>query len=441
MGRPLREITVEDMGLKAKTIGKSVILGQQVGVNKYRVKDSQDEIVQLGYSLAKEGDAVLELSFKGKKEPVIKITTHLFQTPTRAVSYELEEDGKVKFLESNVEFVDYSDSGKDYEPVSSEDDIKDALNNDEPEVCLELTEDVNLAKGHSFTIKSGKKAEIKVDGDITCEREGFVVEDGAELVLKGEGTITATTKQTNAAISVDGANALLTIDGITIDAVADKGKDGNYAFGVYLLNDACMNFKSGVIKTAYGSCISSNNTTGGSQVVNISGGELYSDGSYAIYIPAQGEINITGGKVQGVNARMGKINISGDAEIIPTTITEDTYDNIGKEFNTSGCVWLGDTIAVMAGTYKDDEGTDCEINISGDATVKSDFRSAVGVYMVDTNEAQNVTINIENPANVKTTDAEFKDVEVYDHDYITAEASKAHKSYKPKATSNVVINY
>ena len=45
MGRPLREITIEDMGLKAKTKTKSVILGKQVGVNKYKVKDDESKIV------------------------------------------------------------------------------------------------------------------------------------------------------------------------------------------------------------------------------------------------------------------------------------------------------------------------------------------------------------------------------------------------------------
>ena len=328
----------------------------------------------------------------------------------------------------------------EFTPAASIEDIANILAGDEEKVLIEVTEPISIAKGAPIAIPAGKKATIKIDKDITVAETGFAVADGAELILKGEGTVKSTNKSTKGAIvEANGKNALVTVDGVTLDCITETGKNGNYAFAIYLLNDASLNFKSGIVKTAYGSCISTNNTTGGNTLINITGGELYSDGSYAIYLAAQGVCNIKGGKVQGVNVRMGHINISGTAEIIPTTITADSYDNIGVEFATSGCVWLGDSIAVMAGTYTDEAGTDCVINIKGDATVKSDFRSAIGVYCVDLKEAQNVKVMVANKDNVTTTDEEFEAIKVYDHAYIEAEATAHGKTYAPVAESTVIV--
>lgn len=327
-----------------------------------------------------------------------------------------------------------------YEEAATIEDITALLEGDEPEVLIEVTEPISIAKGAPIAIPAGKKATIKVDKDITVAQTGFAVADGGELVLQGEGVIKSTNKSTAGAIvEANGKNAKVTIDGVTLDCITETGKAGNCAFACYLANDASLDMKSGVIKTAYGSCISTNNTTGGNTLINITGGELYSDGSYAIYLAAQGVCNISGGKVQGVNARMGHINIFGDAEIIPTTIDENSYDNIGVEFKTSGCVWLGDTVAVMAGTYSDEEGTDCVISVSGNATVKSDFRSAIGIYSVDTKEAQNVKVKVATKGNVITTDTEFEAIKVYDHAYIEAEATAHGKTYVPVTDSVIVI--
>lgn len=327
-----------------------------------------------------------------------------------------------------------------YTEVESVEDIANLINGEEPEVSIEIKEALTLSANEAINIPAGKKVTVKLDNNMQITRTGFAVADGGELILKGEGTITTTNKQTRGAVvEANGKNAKVVLDGVTIDAITTQGKEGNYTYGCYLMNDASLEMKSGIIKTAYGSGISTNNTTGGNTVINIKGGEIYSDGSYAIYLAAQGTLNITGGKVQGVNARMGVVNIKGNAEIIPTTITADSYDNIGVEFKTSGCVWLGDTIAVMAGTYSDDKGTQCVINVSGDATVKSNFRSAIGIYEVDTKEAQKVRVNVYNPDNVKTTDGEFTDIKVYDHDYIAGEADAAGKTYTPVAQSEVKL--
>ena len=334
----------------------------------------------------------------------------------------------------------WNHESQEFTPATTIDAIDDILNGEEEKVLIEITEPISIAKGSPIAIPAGKKATIKVDEEITIAESGFVVADGAELILKGEGVLKSTNKSTKGAIvEASGPNAVVTIDGPTIDLYSVNGKAGNYAFGVLLAQDASLNFKSGVIKTAYGSCISTNNTLGGANIINITGGELYSDGSYAIYLASHAVCNVKGGKVQGINARMGYVNISGDAEIIPTTIDSNGYDNIGVEFATSGCVWLGDTIAIMSGTYTDEKGTDTAITVKGNATVKSHFRSAIGVYCVDTKQNQNVKIAIAEPANVTTTDEEFTAVKVYDHEYIAAEATAHGKTYTPVADTTVVV--
>lgn len=344
---------------------------------------------------------------------------------------------KIKEKEAPVE--------KEYEKAETAQDVVNAISSVEAgeEVNVEVTSNLDLINGEvkKIIVPEGAVVEVKLDEgvEIACESGAFDVQNGGTLTLTGSGTISTNTKKGQAAVNASGVDAKVIIDGVTIDSFTKQGKANNNAYGVYLSNDASLDFKSGVIKTAYGSCIGTNNTTGGSTEINISGGELYCDGSYAIYLPAQGTVNITGGKIQGINARMGKFNISGNAEIIPTTIDAEGSDDIGKEFKTSGCVWLGDTIAVMAGTYTDTDGTDCEFNISGNATVKSDFRSAIGVYAVDTKAAQNVTINVENADKVSTTDTDFDNIKVYDHAYITEAATAAGKAYEPVVDSNISV--
>lgn len=336
--------------------------------------------------------------------------------------------------------VSWGDEVPTYEEASTPEDVANILSSGAEKVYVELKDNMNITQDNVITIPAGTKATVKVDNTVTIDTEGFLVEDGAELTLKGTGTINVVDKTSSAhAVYASGPNARVTLDGVTIDTISTSGKEGNSAYGIYLAQDASVNFKSGIIKCAYGSCISTNNLTGGNTVVNITGGELYSDGSYAVYLAAQGVCNINGGKVQGVNMRMGHLNVSGDAEIIPTTITTEGYDNIGKEFATSGCVWLGDTIAVMAGTYADAKGTDTSIKVSGDATVKSNFRSAIGVYSVDTKAPQNVKVTVVNKDNVTTTDSDFEAIKVYDHAYIKAEADKVGKNYNPVAESNITI--
>ena len=114
MGRPLKESMLKDMELKAETADGEVTLGKQVGYNRYVVEEEPErKIVKLAEDLVEDQDAVLKIKHGEKEEPVLKITRTVFQTPTCVHPYELDEEGKVVFLEEDVSFAGGQDSGSE----------------------------------------------------------------------------------------------------------------------------------------------------------------------------------------------------------------------------------------------------------------------------------------------------------------------------------------
>lgn len=104
MGRPLRKETLEKMNLSAtKKDGSSVVLGKQVGYNKYLFgEESERNVVRLSNELVNDYDAKLVLLVNGEEQPVLKITKNLFQTAEGIYSYELTEDNEIKFADETV---------------------------------------------------------------------------------------------------------------------------------------------------------------------------------------------------------------------------------------------------------------------------------------------------------------------------------------------------
>lgn len=329
-------------------------------------------------------------------------------------------------------------------PCANVDELMDAIaaaqtaGNTSASLRISNNMDLRVGSTNVITVPEGMRLTVNIPEGVTVTsaNSAFMVSDGATLVLNGEGTINKTSKTTSAAITVNNGGSLI-INGITIDATT-QGIIENWAYGVYAKNASTVTFKSGKIKVAGASCISTNNTTGGS-TINVYGGELLADTGYAIYNPAQGTVNIYGGTVQGINARMGTINITGDAKIISTTLTNENCDNIGANLTTSGSLALGDAIALIAGSYSDPNGIDINLSIGGNATVESDFRSAIGVYMLDTKAAANVNIEAAVANNIATSDTAFEAIKVYDHTYIGEQATAAGKTFNPAATSSVTV--
>lgn len=323
----------------------------------------------------------------------------------------------------------------EYDEVASVEELQELLAGDEAEVNVAITEDMDIPE---LAVGAGKVVNMKVDAKLSATKSAFKVADGGQLTLTGDGVIESTDKGTTSIMYVEGEGSNVVLDGPTI--TTGEGAD-NYHYGIYLSKDGSLTVKSGKIKVATSAAITTNNTTGGAAQINIEGGEILSDNAYAMYLPSHNNTTISGNAVvQGIVARMGKFDIKDNAKVIPTICNAEYYDNIGATYQKSGYIFPGDTIAVLAGTYTDAAGTDCEIKVSGNATVESNFRAAIGIYAVDTKEAQNVTVNVANKANVKTTDAEFDAVKVYDHDYIKGESDANGKGdYVAKVDSNIVI--
>lgn len=342
----------------------------------------------------------------------------------------------IKNLQSTLVWEEDLESG--YTSASDAEDINSALSSEDDEINIKISGPIDLPAESKFVIPSGKTVTINLAGNTELEASStlFKVENGGTLLLEGDGVIKAGDIGTHGAISVEGNNATVSIDGITIDTVSESSDSA--AYGIYVLEGGTVNMYSGTIKTALGSCISTNNTTKGG-TINIYGGKLYSEKGYAIYNASQSTINISGGVIQGINARMGEINISDNAEIIPTSFNSSTYDDIGEHFNTSGCVWVGDTIAILAGTYNDEKGTDVKLSITSGAKVKSDFRAAIGIYSIDTKKVSNIDVTVDNKSIVTTSDLNYSDIKVYDHDYISSAANSKSKSYNPVGTSNINV--
>lgn len=425
----------------------------EIDLSNYWSKDENEELKKvLGVDILEAKVSEIEADVSGVKE---KITT--IEGDNETIKSEISTiNGKVNDIDIELDLkLNKDDLGPialatvtsilnsayeetdpfKYEEVSTvaaaKEVIDAAVAAGQSEVGVRFVDNIEMSATDTIEIPADVKATICIDQDVvvTADENAFNVVAGGELTLNGTGSIVSKITNGKSVINVDAAT--VTIDGITIDC-----GDSTLAYAIYSENDATINIKSGIIKAAT-SAVATNNTTGGA-TINISGGELYSSTSYAIYNAAQGDINITGGIVQGINARMGNITIGGNAQIIATILNESNYDKIGEYFATSGVLFLGDTIAVVAGTYSDTKGIDVNIKIKDNAFVNSEFRSAIGVYCVDTKAAANVNITVDNGKNVITSDADA--ISVYNHEYIATGAAEAKRTYKPVGTSSVVVN-
>ena len=359
-------------------------------------------------------------------------------TYLRELGYSADEQmsfGKIQGYE-----ISWATLAPEYTEVASVSELTDLLTSStEPNTYVTISSDLELTSDtEKIVIPAGKTAHVKVTGTLTTPDTAFVVRNGGTLKISGNGTIKTTSKEGKAAIQADGPDALVVLEDATIDVASVDTSTSNVHYGVYLLNDASFLMYSGTVQSAYGACIATNNTTGGATNINIKGGSLLSK-SYALYIPSQSNVVIAGGTVQGICARMGSYIVRGDAKIIPTELTEETADDIGRYFNYSGFIWPGDAICLLVGTYKDADGTDCKLSVSGNATIASNYRAGIGVYKIDTKLAQDVSVNVVNKANVTTADASSEAIVLYDHAYIAEAASKAGKTYEPAFDSEVVI--
>lgn len=222
-----------------------------------------------------------------------------------------------------------------------------------------------------------------------------------------------------------------------------KEEDPTYApkvcYGVYLKgnnsedksNMTTLNMVSGSITTRDCACVATNGMDEPGSQINIKGGKLLNENSYGIYMPASGEMNISGGEVQGINMRRGILNITG-GKISKVAYTKEEADKI-KDYPTySGLIWLGDTVAILSGSngYIKSNGEEIIINKTG-GTVEKSFgteNTSFTVYCLDTSEFNQV---------VKFIGVSEDDIKIVTQEEIKAETSKP---YTPKSRTTIFVD-
>ena len=240
--------------------------------------------------------------------------------------------------------------------------------------------------------------------------------------------ITAKGQSTSYVVDVK-KNSSVTIKNVDLECIKAKGQKANM-YGIYCAENSVVNFESGKIHTSDSACISTNGNDKPGCTINIKGGELTNDNSYAIYMPAFGEINISGGTTQAINMRRGTLNVTG-GKISKVAYTKEEADKIENYPTYSGLVWLGDTVAILSGSngYIKEEGEEIIINVSGGTVEKSFGTDApFTVYCLDTATFNQV---------VKFTGVAKEDIKIVSHEEIK---EKTKESYTPKSQTTVFVD-
>lgn len=246
--------------------------------------------------------------------------------------------------------------------------------------------------------------------------------------------------QANSSVIDAKKNSSVTIKNIDLECVTKQGQNANM-YGIYCAENSVVNFESGKIHTSDSACIATNGNDKPGCIINVKDGELSNSNSYAIYMPAFGEINISGGEVQGINMRRGTLNITGGKISKPNNTVEAgplKADPIGEYTNYSGLIWLGRTIAVLSGSkgYIKENNEPINITISDSALLDNSFdgTAPIHVYCLDTSDAdknQIVNITISDPSKVK----------VWTHENIEEDVAFCHgPNYVHNSFTTVYIN-
>lgn len=183
-----------------------------------------------------------------------------------------------------------------------------------------LTEDIN-----EQVIIDGKKVVIDLNGHkITNNDDALIVQNGADVTVKGNGTIESTGDTGVVVI-----NAKFTLE---------SGDIKSQEFGVFTSGKGTFNMNGGTITTV-DNCGAGGNGSSGYEdyTININGGVINANitsASYVscgIYHPNRGTVNMTGGTINssngaGIVQRAGTLNVTGGT----INTQEKTKDILGK---------------------------------------------------------------------------------------------------------------
>lgn len=217
---------------------------------------------------------------------------------------------------------------------------------------------------------------IVVDGgkDVTINLNGNVLtSDGVSAIEVTDGTVTLV----NGTIAAMGGDALnldtRVSDGqIEVNIGEDVVLTTDTYSCIYVAGDAVVNVAGELSATSPYSAIQGNgNANSAGTIVNITGGTITAT-DVAIYLPQDGEVNISGGVITGdaaVYCKSGKLNITGGQLIANGAARE-------YEYNGNGCNSTGDALVIDSCNYP---GGVPVVEVSGGQFVSANNK-AVGSY-------------------------------------------------------------
>lgn len=249
----------------------------------------------------------------------------------------------------------------------------------------DYTEIITIPQGNNITIDlSGHtlNGQLIVRGNATIKNGTVKAADNAvgiyaygNLLLNGV-TLTGAAKSENLLCVYAGSN--VTIDkNSTVSATDTTENHPNPAIFIGKQNGNANDSQTlniyGTVTAAKAPSIQGNGTDRSVSYINIYDGAEIKSSKLAVYLPQPCEVNMTGGTVEGycgIGIKSGTLNLSGGTVngIINDTVIGDQHSSPGG-ISYDGSAILIDSYIGYAGQVK--------INISGDATVKSNYSTAI----------------------------------------------------------------
>ncbi len=352
--------------------------------------------------------------------------------------------------------------------------LQNVINNAEDGDTIKFTTDITLTS--TLEIPNGKDITIDLGRNkLTGPESGCAIQLGkAENYgkVEGDGTLTIKNGTINGTIKNYYDNIYLE-DGLeiysnseTANAVSIYGGtievSGAYieskGYGIALFNakygetnekegsnvddtsnkSSNLTFNYGTVDVAaFG--ISGNNMASGGTTAIIKGGEI--KGLLGIYWPMEGTLDIEGGHIEGgtgIEAKMGTITISGDAEIVGTGEWKETHpENGGSAPEGSAILLSSQMYGAIEGQYKTSK--DLTLTING-GKFKSNKGNAITVYNTEdqTENAQitDATIN-GGEFNGEKADIKYKSIENSENNVNTSVEGNSYYTNKVNTTLTV----
>lgn len=264
---------------------------------------------------------------------------------------------------------------------------------------LTLNQDYTESKDNTITIPQDKsitldlanhtlKGQLSVLGDLTI-KNGTVkaYDNSAGIYAYGKLTLDSVTLTGAAKPLKDTDHTSLIYvclgSNVTIDAdskvIATDTTAANPDPAIFIGNEHGSSSTSqtlniyGEVSTAKAPSIQGNGSDRSVSHINIYDGAKVKSNKVAIFLPQPCEVNMTGGTVEGycgIGIKSGTLNLSGGTV---NGITNDTV--IGDQHSSPGGISY-DGSAILIDSYIGYAGQ-VKINISGDATVKSNYSTAI----------------------------------------------------------------